>query len=80
MTMIRSVPRILSLAAALAAAAAAAYAHPGTVHVHPCGPGGPVETRTYTLPSGVRMTVRTTMCRPVRHGPTTGVHVKVLRQ
>ena len=69
----------LALAWAIACLIPPALAHPGTVHVHPCGAAGPVRERTVTLPSGIRMTVRTTACRPVRHGDTTGVHVEVVR-
>ena len=43
-------------------------AHPGPEHVHPCGADGHTTERTHTLPNGVVMSVRTTYCRPVRHG------------
>ena len=45
----------------------------------PAHPGPVTTVRTHTLPSDVVMTVRTTTCRPVRHGDTTGVHVEVVR-
>ena len=78
MTATRCIARLAILTAGLAVACSAP-AHPGPEHVHPCGADGRVTERTYTLPSGVVMTVRTTACRPVRHGDTTGVHVEVVR-
>ena len=78
MIRIRHIASLAALVAALAVAGPAP-AHPGPVHVHPCGADGRTTVRTYTLPSGVVMTVRATACRPVRHGDTTGVHVEVVR-
>ena len=78
MTIIRCIGRLATLIAALAVAGPAP-AHPGPVHVHPCGADGRGTERTHRLPSGVVMVVRTTACRPVRDGRTTGVHVEVVR-
>lgn len=78
MNRIRHITQIATLVAGLAVACSAP-AHPGPEHVHPCGADGRVTERTHSLPSGVVMTVRTTTCRPVRHGRTTGVHVEVAR-
>ena len=75
MTMIRLVARILVLAA-IACASAVVYALPGDRHVHPCA----AEGRTMEHARQGTSAVRATGCRPVRHGPTTGVHVTVLRQ
>ena len=49
------------------------------IHTRPIASIATLTERTYTLPSGVVMVVRTTTCRPVRHGDTTGVHVEVVR-
>lgn len=77
MTTARCISRLAVLIAA--AVACSAPAHPGPVHIHPCGAPGLVTERTRTFPSGVVMVVRTTTCRPVRHDDTTGVHVEVVR-
>ena len=78
MIRIRHIAHIAALVAGLAVACSAP-AHPGPEHVHPCGADGRVTERTHTLPSGVALTARTTYCRLVRDGRTTGVHVEVVR-
>ena len=74
-TIIRLLAGISVLVASLACAAV--YAVPHDRPVHPCG----AEDRTVEYArQGASSAVRATTCRPVRHGPTTGVHVTVLRQ